>query len=142
MFMGIGKLNTVLAASAFLLSSIFSCSSSSEPAFEGGIRNVTYVGLASNPADQTPIGGVNDSGFLDYVNPTGGSSGTDSEFSGTTESADGIDDHPGAITNSVWTLQMDWSFAEPDCETVPNLISEPGAQIGSSGAIFRWHCLM
>jgi len=127
------------ASATTLLFSLFSCNG---PAFPGGIRNITWVGLATDPTDQTPLGGVNDSGSLDYVNPTGGSSGTDESFSGYTDSANGIDDHPDAVTNSVWTLQMDWSLAEPDCNTVANLILEPDAPVASGGSIFEWHCLM
>ncbi|ADV82437.1 hypothetical protein [Terriglobus saanensis] len=129
----------LIGASPFaLMFFTFSCG---EKAFNGGIRDVTTVALEANPLDETYLGGVNDRGSLNYVNPTGGSAGSASTFSGTTETADGISDHPDAITNSSWYIQMDWSQAEPAC-TDPNLQAQLDAQVGGSGAIFRWHCLL
>ena len=129
-------------ASVAFLSSImiwpFDChQAEAQNGFEGGIRNITYLGYYAGLGASTTIGGVLDTGQLIFQ--TGDSQGTDSIFAGKTDLETGIDDHPNAITDSSWNLQTSWDDVAPECD-IPEETNINGRAVPLAGDIEEWTC--
>jgi len=135
----------LLLSSASLLMLIwpFSCETNPNSTFQGGIRNVAYVGLATNPADLTGIGNVLATGQVGTIYDPAESEGVDSAYGGLTSAATGFFDDPNAITAALWNMQMSWTDAEPECEAaVPSITSKNSITVPPGGQVVIWACLL
>lgn len=113
------------------LCSLFGCII--PPAFPGGVR-VTTIQLFQGGLFPAPAPGVEDAG--NAIQTLGGGSGTALTFDGITNQF-GIDDHPDAITNSVWNVEVFWGGLVPQCPPDSRTVNVP-----LEGEIAHFECQM
>jgi hypothetical protein len=109
------------------------------PAFTTGIRiTADYRQAGVGGGGAVPVPGVVDNGNMQQppLGPPGPGPQTDQAFIGSTNEF-GIDDHPNARTNSVWTLTANFSKPLPQCG-VPAVET---IQVPPDGAIAPAHCV-
>lgn len=109
------------------------------PAFTTGIRiTMDYRQAGVGGGGGVPVVGGVDSGNMQQppLGPPGPGAQTDNAFIGSTNEF-GIDDHPNARTNAVWTLTANFQRALPQCG-VPAVET---IQVPPDGAIAPAHCI-